>query len=80
MMWPPGLPSLLITTMPPWLPGAVNRWEASLAKMASMATRMLPSVPFLKPTGQGRAEASCLCTWDSVVRAPIAPQLMRSAR
>ena len=27
-----------ITTMPPWLPGAVNRWEASLAWMASMAT------------------------------------------
>ena len=40
-----------------------------------MATLMVPSVPFLKPTGQERPEASSRCTWDSVVRAPMAPQL-----
>ena len=32
--------------------------EASLAKMASMATRMLPSVPFLKPIGADSPDAS----------------------
>jgi hypothetical protein len=39
----------------------------------------LPSVPFLKPTGQDRPDASSRCTCDSVVRAPMAPQLIRSA-
>jgi hypothetical protein len=38
------------------------------------------TVPFLKPTLMDRALASSLCTCDSVVRAPIAPQDMRSAR
>ena len=51
-------------------------WEAE--RMASMAMRILPSVPFLKPTAQDRPEASSRCTWLSVVRAPIAPQLIRS--
>jgi hypothetical protein len=36
----------------------------------------LPSVPFLKPIGKETPEASSLCSWDSVVRAPIAPQEM----
>jgi hypothetical protein len=44
-----------------------------------MAMRMLPSVPFLKPTGHDRPEASSRWTCDSVVRAPIAPQAIRSA-
>src|SRR5690606_41948126 len=47
--------------------------------MASAAILMLPSVPFLSPTGHDRPEASSRCTCDSVVRAPIAPQLTRSA-
>ncbi len=42
--------------------------------MASMAMRTLPSVPFLKPTGQERPEASSRWIWLSVVRAPMAPQ------
>ena len=46
--------------------------------MASMAIRTLPSVPFLNPTGQDRPEASSRWTWLSVVRAPMAPQLIRS--
>ena len=47
--------------------------------MASTAILILPSVPFLKPTGHDKPEANSLCTCDSVVRAPIAPQLIRSA-
>jgi hypothetical protein len=47
--------------------------------MASAATWTLPSVPFLKPTGQLRPEASWRWLWLSVVRAPIAPQATSSA-
>ncbi|STT54943.1 Uncharacterised protein [Klebsiella pneumoniae] len=47
--------------------------------MASTAMRVLPSVPFLNPTGQESAEAISRWIWLSVVRAPMAPQLMRSA-
>jgi hypothetical protein len=47
--------------------------------MASMAICTLPEVPFLKPTGQERPEASWRWPWLSVVRAPIAPQLTSSA-
>ena len=50
------------------------------AWIASMAIWMLPSVPFLKPTGTDRPEASSRWTWLSVVRAPIAPQAIRSPR
>ncbi|MCY1244179.1 hypothetical protein D9M72_572380 [compost metagenome] len=49
------------------------------ALIASTAILTLPSVPFLKPTGHDSPEASSRCTCDSVVRAPIAPQLTRSA-
>ena len=48
------------------------------AWIASIAILMLPSVPFLKPIGADRPEASSRCTWLSVVRAPIAPQVIRS--
>ncbi|CSI58597.1 Uncharacterised protein [Vibrio cholerae] len=33
----------------------------------------------MKPTGQDNPEANSRCTCDSVVRAPIAPQLIKSA-
>ena len=46
---------------------------------ASIATRTLPSVLFLNPMAAEKPEASSRCTWLSVVRAPIAPQLSRSA-
>src|ERR1035441_2864358 len=39
---------------------------------------MLPSVPFLKPIGADMPDASSRCTWLSVVRAPMAPQLIKS--
>ena len=44
-----------------------------------MAICTLPEVPFLKPTGQERPEASWRWPWLSVVRAPMAPQLTSSA-
>ena len=48
--------------------------------MASVAILILPSVPFLKPIGADRPEASSRCTWLSVVRAPMAPQEIKSPR
>src|SRR5712691_2217264 len=56
-----------------------KRWGWATARSASMAICTPPSVPFLKPTGIDSAEASSRCTWLSVVRAPIAPQVTRSA-
>lgn len=47
--------------------------------IASMATETEPSVPFLKPIGKAEPEASSRCNWDSVVLAPMAPQVIRSA-
>ena len=46
---------------------------------ASTAIWMLPPVPFLNPTGIERPLASSRWIWLSVVRAPMAPQLTRSA-
>ena len=46
--------------------------------LASTAIFRLPSVPFLKPIGADRPEASSRCTWLSVVRAPMAPHEIRS--
>jgi hypothetical protein len=54
-------------------------WRAAAALIASTAMRTLPSVPFLKPTGQESPEASWRWLCDSVVRAPIAPHAIRSA-
>ena len=39
----------------------------------------LPSVPFLKPMGMDSPEAISRWVWLSVVRAPMAVQLIRSA-
>ena len=47
--------------------------------MASTAICRLPLVPFLNPTGMESPEASSRCTWLSVVRAPMAPHVIRSA-
>ena len=79
MTWQSSLP--MVETMAVWPDLVTDRkWCGELAeRMASTAMRMLPSVPFLKPTGQDRPEASSRCTCDSVVRAPMAPQAMRSA-
>ena len=37
-------------------------------------------LPFLKPTGIDRPDASSRWSWHSVVRAPIAPQVTKSQR
>jgi hypothetical protein len=49
------------------------------ARIASTATCTSPSVRFLMPTRIDRPEASARWIWLSTVRAPIAPQLTRSA-
>jgi hypothetical protein len=57
-----------------------RKWCGCTAEpTASTAICTVPRVPFLKPTGMLRPEASSRCTWLSVVRAPMAPQLTRSA-
>ena len=63
-------------------PGLVtdrNWCGCSTAPMASIATSSEPSVPFLNPTGKDSPEANSLCSWLSVVLAPTAPTLRRSA-
>ena len=47
--------------------------------MALIAVMALPSVPFLKPIGIDKPEAISRWVWLSVVRAPMAVQLIRSA-
>ena len=49
------------------------------AVMALTATCKLPSVPFLNPTGMESPLAISRWVWLSVVLAPMAVQLMRSA-
>ena len=53
--------------------------DASALTIASIAVWMLPSVPFLKPTGIESPLAISRWVCDSVVLAPIAAQLMSSA-
>ncbi len=48
--------------------------------MALMATSMPPSVPFLKPTEVDRPLDISRWVCDSVVRAPMAVQVIRSCR
>ena len=78
--WQSSLPAVLNTATWPDLVTEMKWWRAAAALIASTAMRMLPSVPFLKPTGHDRPEASWRCDWLSVVRAPIAPHAIRSAR
>src|SRR2546421_584377 len=78
MTWQSSLPR--VSTIATWPLLCTERkwcfWRA--ARSASTAMRTFPSVPFLKPTGAERPEASSRCTWLSVVRAPMAPQDTRS--
>jgi hypothetical protein len=62
----------------PLLGDAEELVRCAAARTASMAICTPPSVPFLKPTGIERPDASSRCTWLSVVRAPIAPHDTRS--
>jgi hypothetical protein len=74
-----GLPAVVTTAAAPLRVTPKNVCPAPDARHASTATWTSPSVPFLKPTGIDRPEASWRCTWLSVVRAPIAPQVTASA-
>ena len=58
----------------------MNACGCDADRMASTAIWTEPSVPFLKPIGSERPETSSRCNCDSVVRAPIAPQLTRSCK
>src|SRR6202012_1898098 len=77
--WQSGLPAVNKIDDCPVLewPRNVCGWAAET--IASIAIWTLPEVPFLNPTGHDSPEASCRCTWLSVVRAPIAPQLTSEA-
>ena len=79
MTWQSSLPRVSKMAATPILVMPMNACGARAARMASAATWMLPSVPFLKPTGQLRPEASWRWLWLSVVRAPMAPQATSSA-
>jgi hypothetical protein len=50
-----------------------------VARRLHSATETEPSVPFLKPMGKAEPDASSRWSWDSVVLAPMAPQVIRSA-
>src|SRR4030067_668560 len=66
-----------------WVPSAVmprKVWGPRAERIALIATPMLPSVAFLNPTGAESPLAISRCVWDSLVRAPIAYQAMRSPR
>ena len=80
MMWQSSLPA--VCTIAEWPPLVTDRkWcGADAALIASTAIFTSPLVPFLKPTGHESPDASSRCTWLSVVRAPIAPHAIRSAR
>jgi hypothetical protein len=75
MTWQSSLPRVSKIAATPILVMPMNACGALRGlSMASQATLMPPSVPFLKPTGQLSREASWRWLWLSVVRAPIAPQ------
>src|SRR2546430_9914621 len=66
MMWQSSLPR--VCTIATWPLLCTDRkwcfWRA--ARIASTAILTFPSVPFLKPTGADRPDASSRCTWLSV--------------
>ena len=66
--------------MRPWLLMPRKECGREAERIAFTATPMSPLVPFLKPTGVDRPEDISRCVCDSVVRAPIALQAIRSPR
>src|SRR5512141_460883 len=79
MTWQSSLPAVLNTATCSDFVTEMKWWRELAVLIASTAMRMLPSVPFLNPTGHDSPEASCRCDCDSVVRAPMAPQAIASA-
>ena len=74
------LPAVCRIAPIPCLVTPANQCGCRADATASTAICTLPFVPFLKPTGIERPDASSRCTWLSVVRAPIAATDVRSAR
>src|SRR6187397_581292 len=79
MMWQSSLPVVAAIAERPPLVTAMKWCGCEADFTASAAMRTLPSVPFLKPSGQDSPEASSRWIWLSVVRAPIAAHATRSA-
>ncbi len=79
MMWQSSLPVVAAIAERPPLVTAMKWCGCEADFTASAAMRTLPSVPFLKPTGQESPDASSRWIWLSVVRAPIAAHAIRSA-
>lgn len=75
-----GFPDVVTTFIFPSSLPERNACDCDEESIASTAIFTLPSVPFLKPIGQGSPDASSRWVWDSAVLAPIAPQLMRSEK
>src|SRR5436309_12024331 len=73
MTWQSGLPRVETIPARPCSVTPRKRCGWAAARTASIAICTPPSVPFLKPTGIERPEASSRWTWLSVVRAPIPP-------
>lgn len=80
MTWTSELPRVLTIAARPCSVTPMKAWGFEAECIASMATPTLPSVPFLKPIGKETPEASSRWSWDSVVRAPIAPQEITEGR
>jgi hypothetical protein len=79
MTWQVSLPLVWKMADTPCFVTEGNQCGDRAATTASTAVCVLPSVPFLKPTGMERPDASSRCTWLSVVRAPMATHDVRSA-
>src|SRR5690554_7302840 len=79
-MWPYLLPLVVTMEAVPWWSMPRKRCGLATDCNALMATVRPPSVPFLKPTAEDRPEAISRWVCDSVVRAPIGDQLIKSCR
>ena len=77
--WTSWFPRVFTIAANPCSVTPINACGELAARIASTATPTDPSVPFLNPIGKETPDASSLCNCDSVVRAPMAPQEMRSA-
>ena len=77
--WQVSLPVVWKIADTPCLVTDGNQCGERADSTASTAVCVLPSVPFLNPTGIDSPDASSRCTWLSVVRAPIATHDVRSA-
>jgi hypothetical protein len=74
------LPFVRVMAANPCFVTPKNEWPQAAARIASSAISNDPSVPFLNPMGKDNPDANSRWSWDSVVRAPIAPRDNKSAK